>query len=105
MKYKVLKPQTKTRYVLNIRNVPTPFRVEEFGRLKPNERHQILICINDSNDWIKHVGNKEKSRFSGRVSTSKHRKKCVSDACNIRVFVPGIRSIGLSDSAQRENVL
>jgi hypothetical protein len=43
--------------------------------------------------------------FFGRVSTSKHRKKCVGDAFHIRVFVPGIRSVGLSDRAQRENVL
>ena len=55
--------------------------------------------------WIKDGGDKEKSRFSGRVSTSKHRKKCVGDACHIRVFVLGIRSVGLSDIVQRENVL
>ena len=36
--------------------------------------------------WIKHGGNKEKSHFSGRVSTIKHRKKCVGDACHIRGF-------------------
>jgi hypothetical protein len=51
---------------------------------------RLLSAIMMGIYWMKHGGNKEKSRFSGRVSTSKHRKKCVGDAGHIRVFVPGI---------------